>query len=249
MKKVVRTAWSVWSWAEMLTLGALGLGPAAALAALERGDPTRPKTGRLFRDIGVVSTKLCPLWDLGVHGELPAKPPGRTVVVCNHCSQADPFLISHLPWEMKWLSKASIMKTPIVGWLMHLAGDVPVVRGDKGSAGAAMQRCRDYLERDMPVMIFPEGTRSTTKELLPFKDGAFRLAIETGSEVLPMALSGTRTALRKHDWKLGSCKALVTVGEPISTEGMTLDDMPALKERVRSAIVDLKKQLEPLTSA
>lgn len=244
-----RTLWSVWSWAEMLALGALGLGPAVALSMLERRDPTRPKTGRWFRNIGVVSTKLCPLWDLGVYGTLPEEPPRRTVVICNHCSQADPFLISYLPWEMKWLSKASIMKTPIVGWLMQLAGDVPVVRGDKGSASSAMQRCREYLENDMPVMIFPEGTRSTTDELLPFKDGAFRLAIETGADVLPLALSGTRTALRKHDWKLGRCRALVTVGEPIATTGMTLDDLPALKERARAEVIALRDQLLPLTSA
>lgn len=233
----------------MLALAAAGLAPAAVLAWLERDDPARPRTGRWFRDVGVACTRLCPLWEFGVHGELPAEPPRRTVVICNHSSQADPFLLSYLPWEMKWLSKASIMKTPFVGWLMHLAGDIPVVRGDKESASEAMQRCREYLERDMPVMIFPEGTRSTTDELLPFKDGAFRLAIETGADILPMALSGTRAALRKHDWKLGRCRARVTVGTPISTRGMTLEDVPVLKERAREEIIALREKILPLTTA
>lgn len=249
MKESSRTLWSVWAWGEMLTLGALGVLPAMAISLIDRDDATRRRTGRWFRDIGVACTRLCPLWDLGVYGELPADPPKRTVVVCNHCSQADPFLISYLPWEMKWLSKASIMKTPIVGWLMHLAGDIPVVRGDRDSASEAMRRCREYLEHDMPVMIFPEGTRSTSDELLPFKDGAFRLAIETRADVLPLALSGTRTALKKHDWRLGRCKALVTVGEPISTREMTLDDVPRLKEEARAQITALRAKILPLTSA
>jgi 1-acyl-sn-glycerol-3-phosphate acyltransferase len=112
-----------------------------------------------------------------------------------------------------------------------------------------MDRCRAYLERGMPVMIFPEGTRSTSDELLPFKDGAFRLAIEAQADILPIAVSGTRTALRKHDWKLGRCRALVAVGKPIATDGMTEADIPALKQRAREEIIALRDELLPLTSA
>src|SRR5690606_8565255 len=102
----------------------------------------------------------------------------------NHESNADPFLISFLPWEMKWLAKASLFRVPVVGWCFRLAGDIPVHRGDAGSARTAMARCRGWIERGVPVMIFPEGTRSRTEELLPFKDGAFRLAVETGASIL-----------------------------------------------------------------
>jgi 1-acyl-sn-glycerol-3-phosphate acyltransferase len=231
----------------LLTLGVIPIG--AVALATRRADPTRTRAGRMFRLVGVLCTKLTPLWHFGVYGELPARPPGRTVCVSNHWSQADPFLLSHLPWEMKWLSKASIMRTPVIGWLMRIAGDVPVDRGDKESAKAAMARCRRYLEQNTPVMIFPEGTRSPGDELLPFKDGAFRLAIEAQAEILPMALSGTRTALKKHDWRLGHCRALVTVGEPISTAGMTEDDIPALRERARAEVIRLRDMLLPLTSS
>jgi len=87
------------------------------------------------------------------------------------------------------------------------------------------------------VMIFPEGTRSTTGDLLPFKDGAFRLAIETGVPVLPLAVHGAATALRPHSWRYGRSTAEVRVLEPVSTEGLTLDDLPELKARVRARIV------------
>jgi 1-acyl-sn-glycerol-3-phosphate acyltransferase len=85
-------------------------------------------------------------------------------------------------------------------------------------------------------MIFPEGTRSKEGELQPFKDGAFSTAIEAGVPILPLAVHGTKTALRKHDWRLGRSNAVVHVLEPVDTEGLTLDDVPSLREQVRSLI-------------
>ena len=92
-------------------------------------------------------------------------------------------------------------------------------------------------------MIFPEGTRSKTGELRPFKTGAFRLAIEAQVPVLPLAVYGTRDALRKHDWRLGYAEAEVRVLEPISTEGLTMDDVSALSEQVREVIVAARDEL------
>jgi 1-acyl-sn-glycerol-3-phosphate acyltransferase len=211
-------------------------------------DRRKVVTGRLFRLIGVTAARLNPYWKFGVHGT-PVRPSGRTVVVSNHESNADPFLISYLPWEMKWLGKASLFKIPVVGWSMWLAGDIPVRRGEKDSALSAMNTCARWLDKGMPVMIFPEGTRSKTEELLPFKDGAFRLAIETGADVLPIAVSGTRRALPKHSWRFATSRALVTVGTPISTKGMTLADVERLKEQAREQILSLRASLLPLTHA
>jgi 1-acyl-sn-glycerol-3-phosphate acyltransferase len=169
------------------------------------------------------------------------------VVVSNHESFADILLISHLPWEMKWLSKAELFRIPVMGWMMWLVGDIPVKRGFGPSALEAMERCRAALSRRVSVMIFPEGTRSRTAELLPFKDGAFRLAIEAGVPILPLAVSGTRNALPKHDWRFGRSVAEVRVLEPIETAGLTPDDVPALKQRVRDLIVQSRDALTGTT--
>jgi 1-acyl-sn-glycerol-3-phosphate acyltransferase len=211
-------------------------------------DRRRVVTGRTLRLTGVTAARLNPFWKFGVHGT-PVRPAPRTVVVSNHESNADPFLISSLPWEMKWLSKASIFKIPVMGWSMWLAGDIPVHRGEKDSAQEAMAACARWLDKGMPVMIFPEGTRSKTEELLPFKDGAFRLAIEMGADVLPIAVSGTRRALPKHSWRFATSRALVTVGTPISTQGMTLADVERLKELALAQILALRASLVPHTSA
>ena len=100
-------------------------------------------------------------------------------------SQADPFLISFLPWEMKWLGKASLLRIPIAGWSMALAGDIPIKRGEGRSAKGAMDRCKQWLQRGVPVIFFPEGTRSPDGKMGSFKDGAFRLALDGGPRLSP----------------------------------------------------------------
>ncbi|WP_205525602.1 lysophospholipid acyltransferase family protein [Pyxidicoccus trucidator] len=240
---------SIWTWIEIGLVALVGFFVQLALAILTWAfDRNRYATGRCFRLIGVTAAKLTPFWRFGVHGPVPAVVAPNTVVVSNHESNADPFLISHLPWEMKWLGKASLFKIPVVGWMMWMAGDIPVHRGDRDSATGAMARCREWLAKGMPVMIFPEGTRSKTDDLLPFKDGAFRLAIEAQADVLPLAVSGTRRALPKHSWRFATSRGLVTVGTPISTKGMTLADTERLKDLARAQILALRAGLMPHTS-
>jgi 1-acyl-sn-glycerol-3-phosphate acyltransferase len=92
-------------------------------------------------------------------------------------------------------------------------------------------------------MIFPEGTRSPTTDLLPFKDGAFRLAIDAGVPILPLALHGTSNALPRHDWRFGRSTAVVEVLAPVETAGLTPADLPALKQKVRDTIIEARDRL------
>jgi 1-acyl-sn-glycerol-3-phosphate acyltransferase len=192
----------------------------------------------MFRQIPVVHQKLNPLWTFRVTGNVPSDPRRPYVVVANHESFVDILLISHLPFEMKWMSKREFFKIPFVGWAMRLAGDIPLDRGDRKSGAEALAESRDRLDKHVSVMIFPEGTRSKTGELQDFKDGAFRLAIEAGVPILPLALTGTRDALIKHDWRFGFSDAEVRVLDPIETTGMTKDDVPALRDRTRATIAE-----------
>jgi 1-acyl-sn-glycerol-3-phosphate acyltransferase len=231
------TLWSVWSWFVFGACALIWL-PTMAVVRLvtlpfDRGNYW---TGYLFRRLPVVHQKLTPLWHFRVSGDLPRDPRNPYVVVANHESFADILLISHLPWEMKWLSKKELFKIPVAGWAMHLAGDVQLERGDRGSASEAMGRCKEVLAQRVSVMIFPEGTRAHDGELGAFKDGAFRLAIETQLPILPLCVTGTKEALRKHDWRFGRAEAEVRVLPPVDTVGLTIDDVPALKAQVRDLI-------------
>jgi 1-acyl-sn-glycerol-3-phosphate acyltransferase len=234
---------SLWTWLVLVICVLLWLPLMAAVRLATLGDPGRYRVGYLFRQIGVITARLTPYWRFTYRGAIPREPRTPYVVVSNHESFADILLISHLPWEMKWLSKAELFRIPVMGWLMRLAGDVPVKRGFGPSAIEAMAKCREILAHKVSVMIFPEGTRSPTRELLPFKDGAFRLAIDAGVPILPLALHGTGTALRKHDWRIGRSTAVVEVLEPVATAGLTAGDVPQLKARVRAMIVEARDRL------
>jgi 1-acyl-sn-glycerol-3-phosphate acyltransferase len=235
---------SVWAWL-VLVLCVLFWLPLMVLVRLVTApfDRGRYRVGYLFRQIAVVEVALNPLWKFRYSGTMPADPRRPYVVVSNHESFTDILLISHLPWEMKWLSKAELFRLPVMGWLMHLAGDIPLKRGFGPSAIEAIAKCREALANRVSVMIFPEGTRSPTADMLPFKDGAFRLAIDAGVPILPLAVHGTATALPKHDWRFARSTAVVKVLDPIETTGLGAGDVPALKQRVRDVIEKARAEL------
>lgn len=241
MSDLLRYVASAWTWLVLITCMVILL-PVMILLRLVTApfDPGRYIVGRVFRYIGVIVERLNPLWRLRLSGVPIANPRHPYVVVSNHESFADILLISNLPWEMKWLSKAELFRIPLLGWMMRLAGDVPVRRGFGPSAVEAIEQCRRILGNHVSVMIFPEGTRSTTGRMLPFKDGAFRLAVEAGVPVLPLVVAGSGTALPKKGWKMGRSDAEVRVLEPVPTEGLTLDDVAGLRNRVRKMIEEAR---------
>ena len=182
---------SAWAWIETVALVLVGtpimLVVFCLTAPFDRG---RYISGRLFRLIGVASVKLNPLWRFDTTGHTISDPRRPYVVVSNHESYADIFLISHLPWEMKWMSKEAMFKVPFFGWMMRMAGDIAIVRGEKSSTIKAMTTARALLKAKVSIMMFPEGTRSRGGEMLPFKDGAFKLALEVGAPILPLVVWG-----------------------------------------------------------
>ena len=201
-----------------------------------RSDPDRYKVGRLFHQIAVVAVRLNPFWDFRVIDEVHPDPRRPYVFVANHQSNADPFLVAMVPWEMKWLSKKSIFDIPLLGWMMRVAGDVEIERGNKESARRAMKQLRERLDRKLSVLLFPQGTRSPDRTVGEFREGAFRLAIEAAVDVVPLAVAGTAESLPKGSIAFCKTSATVTVLPPISTRGLTVEDAPDLAKRVRAEI-------------
>src|SRR6266571_9576908 len=134
-------------------------------------DPDRYRVGRLFHHSAAFAAKINPFWTFRILDNV--HPDGRKpyVVVANHSSFTDVFLLATLPWEMKFLSKKSIFQIPLLGWQMSIAGDVPVVRGDRDSARHAIAALRARLDRRLSVILFPEGTRSSDGSLGDFREG------------------------------------------------------------------------------
>jgi 1-acyl-sn-glycerol-3-phosphate acyltransferase len=242
--KMQRTLFGIWTWLAFALVSAIGfVGCALVFLATFWFDPTRKHTGAAIRAVGRAMFWCAPMWTVRCLGPIPEHLPERTICVSNHASNVDPFLLVHLPWEMKFLAKSALFLIPFVGWGMKIAGDIPLDRGSPKSARAALARAKFYIERGMPVLFFPEGTRSPTGQLLPFKDGAFRLAVESNAAILPIAVAGTRDLLKKGDFWPSRARARVAVGVPIATAGVGLAEVARLKEETRTAIEHLLVQL------
>jgi len=217
---------------------AVGFLPLLGAAQLLHGDdPTQRIPGRWMRRFGRTCVKLSPIWRFRIEGEPPADVNERAfVVVANHLSDADPFLLSFLPWDMRWIAKEELYRLPIIGNLMRYGGDIPIARKSREGARIAMEEARRSLDAGISIMMFPEGTRSKDGKLLPFKDGAFRLAIEAGVPILPVAIAGTEACRPKGSKWLREASAAARVLPPVATKGMTIDDVERLRDEVRARI-------------
>lgn len=206
-------------------------------------DPGRYAVGRWFRLCARACAMLVPVWDFRTEGVVIEDPRRPYVAVANHESFADIFLISYLPWDMKWLSKEAILRIPVMGWMMRMAGDIAVRRGDRHSRVGALEEIHDRLEKRVTVIILPEGTRSPDGTLQRFKNGAFKVAIERELPILPIAVAGTRDAMAKHSGLFNRARAIVRVLDPVETTGLTQRDVPELRERVRDQIKAARDEL------
>jgi len=185
-----------------------------------------------------------PAWSLRIEGRQRLPWRGPAVLVSNHASLADILVLFGLYRPFKWVSKASNFRLPFIGWNMRLNRYVSLVRGDPDSIGRMMVACERWLDRGVPVLLFPEGTRSPDGQVKAFKDGAFRLAIAKGCPLIPIAVAGTADALPKRGFVLrqrADCR--VRVLEPVDPERFG-GDVAGFRDEVRSRIVAAKAALD-----
>jgi 1-acyl-sn-glycerol-3-phosphate acyltransferase len=201
--------------------------------------------------------KICPrnptwsarvfLWAAGVkvdvegaehlHGE------GPRVLVANHESWFDVFaLCANLPSGYRFAVKKELEKVPIWGAAWIACGHISVDRHNRQAAIQSIERARSISGEHASIVIvfFPEGTRTTTGALLPFKKGAFVLALQLGVPIIPVAVIGGRQVLPKHSLRVRPGRMRVVVGEPIQVSDLAFEDRDALLERSRAAIVELR---------
>jgi 1-acyl-sn-glycerol-3-phosphate acyltransferase len=166
------------------------------------------------------------------------RPEQPHIVVSNHASWYDVFAIAaNLPGPFSFVAKKELTRIPIFGAAWQAAGHISIDRSDTQSAIRSLQEAGERMRRERSVVvIFPEGTRSPTGELLPFKKGAFMLAIHTGVEIVPTAVSGGPRILAKGDWRVHGGEIIVRFGPPIQTMGYTESNRDELIARVRREI-------------
>jgi 1-acyl-sn-glycerol-3-phosphate acyltransferase len=165
----------------------------------------------------------------------------RAAVYCsNHQSHIDPpVLFEALHPEMRILYKAEIDRLPLLPRAFRLAGFIPVDRKNKEAGMRAIDKAAASLRAGNSFLVFPEGTRSPTNEMLPFKKGAFIMAIKAQAPVVPVAIRGGRAAMRRGSRVIQPVTVTVRVGEPVETAGLDVKDRDAVIATVRSRIAAL----------
>lgn len=174
---------------------------------------------------------------VGVEGREHIDPAQSYVLVSNHQSQYDIFLLyGWLGVDFKWVMKQELRKVPGVGVACERLGHIFIDRSNHAAALATLEAAKTKIVDGTSVIFFPEGTRSRDGKLKPFKKGAFRMAIDLGLPILPLTVTGTRDVLPAGTSDLLPGTATLIIHEPVSVAGLEPTDCQRLSDLVREII-------------
>lgn len=206
--------------------------------------PRHPDNSRIFGRV----YSWPALWLMGLKAKLDVADlmamPNPYVLVINHQSNYDLFVLGCVvPPRTVTIGKKSLKWLPFFGQVYWLAGNVLIDRGNAQKAKEAMLKSTDVmLNRRTSILVFPEGTRNLGRGMLPFKKGAFQMAINAGVPIVPLCCSNYKKDMRLNRWNSGEIR--IRALPPIPTHGLSLDDMPELMERCRSQMLDCIAELD-----
>jgi 1-acyl-sn-glycerol-3-phosphate acyltransferase len=162
------------------------------------------------------------------------------VYAANHASALDiPVLYVNLPFQFRIAFKKELLSYPIVGWQLRRSGQICIDQQNPSQSISSIRAALKGLKQGLPLVIFPEGGRTSDGDIKPFLPGAFFLAIKAQVDIVPVALVGTYELLPMNTYHV-KCRPLeMRVGAPISTAGLTIRDMDALSSRVQKELESL----------
>lgn len=244
LDKIPRFIYSIWAYLIFFFVLFIGFWGYLLVAILVRHKVER----RLLR----INNFIAWLWAMltGMRYELELHPEVQDdrayIFTPNHTSSLDMMIASYaLRYGMRFLAKEELRRVPLMGFMFGRIS-VFVNRGSKDSRQAALQAMKPILHQGMSLCIFPEGTRNRTSEPLSgFHDGAFRLAIATDVPIVPLVLLGARDLLPMDSWLMRPGKMRAVYLAPVSSSGMTEEDLPALRDKVFRLMYNKVVEEEP----
>lgn len=216
-----------------LFVWAVGLPVTAVLFAVVLAASLADRTGRAVHRVSALWFKVILALSgvrVDVLGAENIPTGGPVIFLANHLGAFDiPALQAYLPVQFRWVAKKSLFKIPVVGWTMSLAGYIPIDRESATKTYRSMLDAAKRIRSGTSVVIFPEGTRNDTdRRLLPFKKGAFTLAVKSGVPVVPVAIAGTRDIMKRGSLLISPAAVSITFGPALATEGRDETELMSL---------------------
>ena len=161
----------------------------------------------------------------------------RYILIANHSSYFDiPCLQAVVMHPLRFLAKKSLFSIPIFGWALQASGFIPIDRKDRSTAVRSFDRAAAQIRSGRSIVVFPEEGRSRTREMKPFKRGAFLLALKAGIPIIPVAIHGTYDVMPPGRFSIRPGPVKLIFGEPVATEGMSVRQKDELAATMRSRI-------------
>ncbi len=231
---LVLAVYNLFYWPYLFSTCALFFVPALAIFVVTAPfDPKRRALHAYTCLWGAHYLAWAPLAGVRVEGIERARAAGPCIYVSNHQSMVDVLAVFALRTPFLWVSKVENFYVPFLGWNMWLNGYVPIRRGYLPSIMRMVRQCHRKVRAGHSLFVFPEGTRSSSGELIRFYPGAFRLAVRNRIPIVPVVIDGTQEILPKNQFFIRPRPVLLRVLDPVHPESVD-NDHKRLLEIVRS---------------
>ncbi len=205
------------------------------LSFIKVGGDTIHKIGRIWAKCILAISDI----KVTVKGLSNLRPGKSYIYMPNHMSNFDiPVLQAHLPVQFRWLAKAELYKIPIFGQAMKSAGYISIDRSDRRSAIESLNKTAMIIRNGVSVIIFPEGTRSRTHNIQPFKKGGFYLAVDSGISIVPIIIHGTDRIMPTKKISIKPGNVTLEITKPIKSSNYSRKTKDDLMKKVRNIILE-----------
>lgn len=238
MPRAVRNLFDLLKWVWFAPWSLFWMSGAILYGVVFPSDPQTPLSwARRFWSTGALFISGCTL--VRHPGFLPES--GKAYIfMMNHQSMFDIVCaFFHVPVNVRFIAKKVLKAVPFLGWYMSVTGMIFIDRRNREQALQSLTAACERIRSGIPILVYPEGTRSKDGAILPFKKGPFMFALEAGVPIVPIAINGTINILRPGSPYCRSEQVDIVIGNPIPTQGLAKSDRDSLMRQVRDAIIDL----------
>lgn len=208
-------------------------------------DPLRRLTHRMLTLWSVYYIALCPVWRMRIYGRERLEKGQRYVLVSNHQSMLDIIVLYCLRWPFKWVAKRELFSTPLFGTLLRMGDYVSIERASRSDAQRMIARCEEFLAKGRSILLFPEGTRGKSGRVGRFKAGAFTIAQESHTAVVPIVVSGPVDSFKGRLFTPRCVTLSIHILDPIPADRVASFAQRELTLHVEGLIREKHRELNP----